>query len=104
MADLGESIWNFALQQQKTYLHYRSAHGHQTWRDGDLAWRVPSHMIFWSDGLARSRDKLEPLYLHYCSVYGYQNCWEDSDLPWGAPNHKITWLFDHVVLRYYLAN
>ena len=37
-------------------------------------------MTLWSRGLARSHDKLKPLYLYYYSPYGHQT-WLDSDLP-----------------------
>ena len=34
----------------------------------------------WSRILARSHDKLLPLYVQYCSAYGHQT-WDDGDLP-----------------------
>ena len=40
-----------------------------------LIWRVykpESQIVLWSHGLARSRDKWKPLYLHYQSAYGNQ--------------------------------
>ena len=35
---------------------------------------LQSRITLWSRGLARSQDKLKPLYLHYHSAYGYQTC------------------------------
>ena len=52
----------------KTNLHYHSAYRHQTWQDGDLPWGVSSHQVTWPldhPVLKRSRDKLEPSYLHH---------------------------------------
>ena len=40
-------------------------------------------------GLARSRDKRKPLYLHYHSDYNHQT-WQVDDLHWGAPSYKVT--------------
>ena len=63
MADLNEGMWNVFLQPQQTYLHYDNAYGHETCQRGDLPWEIPTHkiMTLWSSGLARSRDKLNPL-------------------------------------------
>ena len=73
MEDLSEGKWNLAFQpQQKSYLHYHNAYGHQTWQDGDLPWDAPiseisrDPLIMWS---CESRDKLKPLSLHYQSSY-----------------------------------
>ena len=60
-------------------------------------------MIKWSSGLARSRDKLETLYLQYHSAFDHQNWW-DGDITWGAPNHKVIRHFDHRVLLDHMAN
>ena len=43
-------------------------------------------------GLARSRDKLKPLYLYYHSASHHQTWW-DGYLPCGFPAHKVIWLF-----------
>ena len=40
-------------------------------------------MTSWSWGLARSHDKLKPLYLHYHSIHGLYT-WQDNHLPWEA--------------------
>ena len=39
--------------------------------------------------LARSRDKLRPLYLEYHIAYGHQT-WKDGDLPSADPTHDVT--------------
>ena len=46
-------------------------------------------MNFCSSNLAKSRDKVKPLYLHYESVCGYQT-WQECNLPSWAPAYKIT--------------
>ena len=56
-----------------------------------------------SSGLARSRDKLKPLYLHYHIAYGHQN-WQDDNLPSSIPAYKVTWPFDYVVLQDHMTN
>ena len=68
-----------------------------------LKWVLPrkSHDP-WPRGLARSLDKLKPLYLHYHSVYGHQT-WQDGD-PGEAAAHKVVWPFDHVVLQNHVTN
>lgn len=48
-------------------------------------------------GLAKSREKLKSLYLHYQSVYSQQT-WNDSNLPQRAPSQEATWAFNYVVL------
>ena len=32
-------------QKKSLYLHYQSAYGHQTWQDGNLPWRAPTHKV-----------------------------------------------------------
>ena len=48
--------------------------------------RIPPIKLFdpLVTGLARSRDRLKPLYLHYHSVYGHQT-WQVGDLSCGFP-------------------
>ena len=83
MVDLSESIWNLALLPlQTSYLYYHNDYVHKTWQDGDLH-EVLLHielLNLWLRDLARSRDKLLPLYVQYCRVYGQQT-WHDGDLP-----------------------
>ena len=62
---------------------------------GSYLW---THMDLQSHGLARSRDKLKPLYLYYQNGYS-QETWQDGDISWGALTHKVIWLSDHVVLQ-----
>ena len=52
------------------YLHYQSVYGLQAWQGGDLRWGILIQKItyFWSRGLARSCDKLKPLYPQYYKV------------------------------------
>ena len=57
-----------------------------------------SHMTLWFHDVARSRERLKPLYLHYHSVYGHQ-IWWDGNLPLGALNHKAVQRSNHVVLQ-----
>ena len=52
----------------------------------------------WSRGLARSRDRLKPLYLHWHNVYGHQTC-SDGDIPCQTVNHKVIRNFEHVILQ-----
>ena len=47
----------------------------ETYLDGLL----PVKLLVWLRGLARSRDKLKPLYLNYYSTYGHEN-WQDGHL------------------------
>ena len=84
--------------------------------EGLLPW---SHMTLWLRVPTRSLDKLKPLYLHYCSVYGYQ-VWRNGDFPYhnvyghqtwqcgdfyvGLPTHKFTRPFDHMVVQDYVTN
>ena len=64
---------------------------------------LQSHITLWLRGLARSRDKLKPLYLHYHSSYGHQTS-SDGDIPWQAPYNKVIQSFDHVVLQSHVTN
>ena len=59
-------------------------------------------MTLWSRGLARSHDKLKPLYLYYYSPYGHQT-WLDSDLPEDLSTIKSI-NTDHVVLQSHMIN
>ena len=45
-------IWSRHLSRSRDklkplYLHKNYAYGHQTWQDGDLPWRVPTHKVTW---------------------------------------------------------
>ena len=56
----------------------------------------PCYSSFWSCSLARSRDKLKPLYLHYNNIYGHKARQDgyshlDSLLPIKLYDHIITW-------------
>ena len=96
----GDVIKARSRDKLKTCLHCQSTYAHHTWQDGNLTWRTPAYKVtvtFWSVGLAWSRDKLKPLYLHYPSPSGYKT-WQDGSLPWWAPAYKVTSTFDHVVL------
>ena len=53
-------------------------------------------MTLWFCGLARSRDKLKPLYLHYLNAYDQQTG-QVGDLPWGALIQIVTWHFNKVI-------
>ena len=64
---------------------------------------LKGYMTIWSRGLARSREILKSLYIHYYSAYGYQT-WQDGNLPWWAPAYKVTWPFDHMVLQDHVTN
>ena len=55
-------------------------------------------MTLFSRSIARSRFKLEWLYLHYHSAYGYQS-WQYLDLPWRTLTYKVTRSFGHVDLQ-----
>ena len=46
-------------------------------------------MTLWLRGVARSRDKLNPLHLHYHSLNGHQT-WQDGNLPFWDPGHEVT--------------
>ena len=59
----------------KTYLHYQSAYGYQNWHYGDLTFRATIHQVtspFSHGGLARSREKLKALYLHFINGHDHQ--------------------------------
>ena len=43
----------------KSYLHYHSVYGHQTWKDGKLPWWTPAYKVTW---------QIKTLYLHYQSA------------------------------------
>ena len=53
-------------------------------------------MALESRGLARSHDKLKPLYLQYHRFWRNKP-WQTGDLPWGAPTYKVTWFLSHIV-------
>ena len=60
-------------------------------------------MTLWSCGLARSRDKLQLLYLYYYSAYDHQT-WHYGDYFWGSPSHNVTRPFGQVVLQGHVIN
>ena len=65
----------------------------------DLRRGAPNHnALFWSYGLAKSRDKWKLLYFHYHSACDHQT-WQDVDLPLWAPTCKITWLWSRGLAR-----
>ena len=53
--------------------------------------------------LARSCDKVKPLYLYYHSAYSHQT-WVGGNSPEWTPTLKVKGPFDHVVLRIHVAN
>ena len=71
-----------------------------------VASHLQSHMTFWSGGLARSREKLKALHLHYQSDYGQQTL-PDANLFLWVSAHNVTRPFvhvslsDHVTSQYY---
>ena len=69
-----------------------------TYRDGllPISCCPQSRRTLWLQGLARSHDKLKPLYLYYHDAYAYQ-AWQECDLQWGGPTHTFRWPFDHMV-------
>ena len=91
------------LRQTENISHNQSAYAHQTWQYGNLPWWAPAHKVscHWSYSLARSSDKLKPLYLHFLNTYGHQTWWF-GDLSWGAPIQLVLWPFNHVVLLYHV--
>ena len=56
-----------------------------------------------SRGLKRSCDRLELLYLHYRSAYGYQT-WQDREQTSGSHTQNVTIPLGHVVLRDHVKN
>ena len=62
-----------------------------------------NHMAVLLRGLARSRNILKTLYLHYYSAYGHQY-WYGGDLSWGYPNREVEWRFGHVVWQGHVTN
>ena len=60
-------------------------------------------MAIWILSLARSRDKLKPVYLHYHSNYDHQ-IWQGNDLPWADFTHKVAQPFVHMVLLEHMAD
>ena len=52
----------------------------------------------WSRGLARSRDKLNMLILHYHNDYGYKT-WQGGSIQWRTSFNKDKKFTDHVVLQ-----
>ena len=54
-----------------------------------------SYSTQWQRSLARSRDKLKPLYLHYYSPYSHQT-WQGDDISCGVPTQEVTWSFNYV--------
>ena len=55
-------------------------------------------MTIKSRGLARSRGKLKPVYIHYHNVCSYQT-WQCEDTHWGVSLHKIMQPLDQVILQ-----
>ena len=49
----------------------QNAYGHQTWQEGNLPRRIPTHNVTCSFGHVFLRG-LKPLYLHYHDAYGGQ--------------------------------
>ena len=87
------------------YLHYHSAHGHQTWRmmtylEGLLTINSFRALITWS---CKVTDKRKSLYLPCQSAYGHQT-WQDNNVPWLALFYNVTWPFDHVVVGDHVTN
>ena len=69
--------WSFEINDKKN--HYIST----TWvgmanKTGKMV-NLPFWAL-WTCGLAKARDKLKLLHLHYHSAYGHHT--------WGSPNHK----------------
>ena len=60
-------------------------------------------LTLWSCGLARTRDKLKPLYNHSSSAYGHQP-WHCDELSRGNPFFIVTSPFNHVVLLRHMTN
>ena len=60
-------------------------------------------MTLWLRGLARSRDKLKPLYVQYHSAYDHQS-WYNRGLPWETLNQTALKHFDHVFLKDHVTN
>ena len=56
-----------------------------------MGFDLQKRMTLQSRGLARSRDKLKPLYLHYHNAYDHKT-WHGGDLPRVASTHKATLL------------
>ena len=55
-----------------------------------LKWFAERYTTLWSRGLARSSDKLRPLYLHNHNDYGQQIS-QHGNLTWWAPANKVAW-------------
>ena len=71
------------------YLHYHSAHGHQTWQYGDLPRGAPNHKVAQRSDhvvLQSHVTKRKLLYFHSYIAYDQQT-WQDGNLPWRAPSH-----------------
>ena len=49
-----------------------------------------NYLGLWFRSLARSREKLKPIYLYYLNTYDHQTC-QGGDLPWETPTHKVTY-------------
>ena len=64
---------------------------------------LQSHITLSLHGLARLREKLQPLHLHYHGAYGHQTS-QDGDVPWEAPNYNVKQSFDYVVLQDHVTN
>ena len=88
------TLWSHPLarscDKKKSLYHFHIPYSHRTWKYGDLTYVAPnqwSYPKFWPRGLTTSRDKVKPVYLHYCNPQSYET-WQDDDLPWGAPTQK----------------
>ena len=101
MADLSEHVESCPTTLKK-YPHCCNAHGHQTWRGGDLPWEAPTlnsrdPLITWSCRIKyQSKTFISPL------PQGHQ-IWQGGELHWEAPIHKVTWPWNHVVLRVHVT-
>ena len=103
------AIWWLGLVRSrdkvKTYFQYHSAYCHQslhavTYLKGLLPISYPTLLLL---GLARSREKLNPLYLRYPNAYGHQT-WQGDDLPRETPTYKVTQPFDLVTLQIHVID
>ena len=95
----------FCDKPKLLYLQYHRIYGHQLGRMMTYLKRLPPIKLLdsWLCGLARSRDKLKPFYLHYYSAHGQQT-WQGCDIPWETCIIAVTWPFSLLVLLDHVKN
>ena len=102
-------FWKFLNVRPKQWVQYFQKYSCKNWYNNwylhllqlfittdNLPWWSPTHKVTWPliTWFWRSRNKPEPLYLHYHSAYGHQT-WKSCDYPWAATTHNVALMFGY---------